>query len=194
MKVWVPSKKGAPESAPASATTPVAQQKPAATVASTGSKSARSHVVKENESIASIAKKYGVSESALLRENKLAEDDAIYVDDSLKIPTAGGTVAASSPPASQVNLTASPPKPRLQAETPPPQPKPAAATTASDVVGKDGAIRSYIVSAGEDENTICDAFGISKKVLFEYNHLSSTTKLKPGDEIAIPRVSKARKN
>jgi hypothetical protein len=50
------------------------------------------------------------------------------------------------------------------------------------------------VSAGENENTICEAFGISKQALFDYNRLSSTTKLKPGDEIAIPRVAKGSKH
>jgi hypothetical protein len=49
------------------------------------------------------------------------------------------------------------------------------------------------VSAGEDENTICEAFGISKQALFSYNHLSATTKLKPGDEIAIPRVARGKR-
>lgn len=55
---------------------------------------------------------------------------------------------------------------------------------------EDGVIRSYIVSAGEDENTISEAFGISKKQLLEYNRLSSSTNLKPGDEIMIPHPAK----
>jgi len=54
----------------------------------------------------------------------------------------------------------------------------------------DGVIRSYIVGAGEDENTISEAFGISRKQLLEYNRLSSSTNLKPGDEIMIPHVVK----
>jgi hypothetical protein len=71
-------------------------------------------------------------------------------------------------------------------------PKPSGGAPAN-TVGTDGVIRSYIVSAGEDENTICDAFGISKQTLFSYNRLSATTKLKPGDEIAIPRVSRGKR-
>lgn len=53
---------------------------------------------------------------------------------------------------------------------------------------EDGVILSYIVSAGEDENTISEAFGITKKQLLEYNRLSNSTNLKPGDEIMIPRA------
>ena len=49
------------------------------------------------------------------------------------------------------------------------------------------------MSAGENENTICEAFGISKQTLFDYNRLAATTKLKPGDEIAIPRVARGSK-
>lgn len=58
------------------------------------------------------------------------------------------------------------------------------------IVNDDGVIRSYIVSAGEDENTISEAFGITRKQLLEYNRLNSSTNLKPGDEIMIPRVVK----
>jgi LysM repeat protein len=178
MKVWVPSK-----SAPAPQ---LQSQPPPKTAATTPRGSVRAHVVKENESIASIAKKYGVSETALLRENKLAEDDAIYVDDTLKIPSAGTAVASSAP------VPAKPAAPSSKPQPPAPQPKPAG-NTPPNTVGSDGAIRSYIVSAGEDENTICEAFGISKQALFSYNHLSATTKLKPGDEIAIPRVARGKR-
>lgn len=62
--------------------------------------------------------------------------------------------------------------------------------TKPKTVTDDGIIRSYIVSAGEDENTISEAFGITKKQLLEYNRLSGSTNLKPGDEIMIPHVVK----
>ncbi len=71
--------------------------------------------------------------------------------------------------------------------------KPAVALTNEvkpKAVVEDGVIRSYIVSAGEDENTISEAFGISKKQLLDYNRLSGSTNLKPGDEIMIPHPAK----
>lgn len=62
----------------------------------------------------------------------------------------------------------------------------------TNTVGSDGVIRSYIVSDGESEGTICEAFGISKEQLYEYNRLPATARLKSGDEIMIPRVAKIR--
>jgi LysM repeat protein len=190
MKVWVPSKKN--ESAPPPAPAPQSKPLTAANTSPTAAKGARTHLVKENDSIASIAKKYHVSEAALLRENKLTEDDAIYVDDTLKIPASDSAAVASSPPPGQSKSSTTAPKSSPPA--PAPQPKSASGSTASNTVGSDGVIRSYIVSAGENENTICEAFGISKQTLFEYNRLSPSAKLKPGDEIAIPRVAKGRKH
>jgi hypothetical protein len=140
-----------------------------------------------------------VSESALLRENKLTADDPIYVDDVLKIP-GGGTVTSSASSTTKTGATptktdTSNPKANTtptKSPAPAAPPKPPAGTPPNTVAG-DGTIRSYIVSAGENENTICEAFGISKQALFDYNHLTATTKLKPGDEIAIPRVAKGSK-
>jgi LysM repeat protein len=198
MKVWVPSKN--PPASPPPSAPPAKQPAPTKVAENTTPSRGRTHVVKENESIAIIAKKYAVSESALLRENKLTEDDPIYVDDVLKIPGSGSsaTAAASSPPkagttptkptASTTKTGTTPTKPTASA-APPKSP----ASTPPNTVTGDGTIRSYIVSAGEDENSICEAFGISKQTLFDYNRLAATTKLKPGDEIAIPRVAKGGK-
>lgn len=174
MKVWVPSK-----NAP-----PVTKPKPTEVAARVRG---HTHTVKENESVASIAKQHGVSESALMRENDLTEDDVIYVDDVLKIPGAGMVLSSPLPP--QTKPGAAQPKP----QTPPTQNRPTGGNTVPNTVGDDGTIRSYIVSAGENENTICDAFGITKQQLYDYNRLAPTTKLKAGDEIAIPRVAKAKK-
>lgn len=173
MKVWVPGKN-----------MPAPKTKPTEITARPRT---RTHKVSEDESIASIAKKYGVTQAALLRENKLSEDEVIYVDDELKIPN-GGTVATSPPPPQQGKTV--PPKARPVTLDTPAKPS---GNPASNTVGDDGTIRSYIVSAGEDENSICEAFGISKQQLYDHNRLAPTTRLKPGDEIAIPRVAKGRR-
>lgn len=171
MKVWVPSK----NPAPVKPTTPAAT-KPV---------NARTHTIAEGESIASIAKKHGVSESDLLRENKLDDDDAIFVGDVLKIPGSGNYASPARQPQGKPDA-GTPSKP-------PSAPTKPAGGTPPNTVGNDGTIRSYIVSAGEDESTICEAFGISKQQLYEYNRLAPGTRLKPGDEIAIPRVAKVKK-
>jgi LysM repeat protein len=207
LKVWVPTKNPPPST---NATTAAAAKSKTTESASRGR--GRTHTVKENESIATIAKKYDVSESALLRENKLTESDAIYVDDVLTIPTGSGALASAASSKTKPALAPVPSKPvqipskssstssvsasRPQAAAKPPSPPPPSGPTANvpaNTMSSDGAIRSYIVSAGEDENTICEAFGISKKALFDHNRLAATTKLKPGDEIAIPRVAGSKK-
>jgi LysM repeat protein len=197
MKVWVPAKNSPPPQQPSPQ--PVKQPAQPKVAEGTAPTRGRTHTVKENESIALIAKKYAVSESALLRENKLSADDPIYVDDVLKIPGGGAVTSSAS---STTKTGATPTKtgtsnsatnsPSTKPPAPAAPPKPPASTAPNTVAG-DGTIRSYIVSAGENENTICEAFGISKQVLFDYNRLAATTKLKPGDEIAIPRVAKSRK-
>ena len=96
MKVWVPAKNApTPQQPP-----PPPAKQPSQPKIAEGTTPSRghTHVVKENESIALIAKKYAVSESSLLRENKLTADDPIYVDDVLKIPSGGATTASASSP------------------------------------------------------------------------------------------------
>lgn len=184
MKVWVPTRNGA--------TPAPAPNKPRQTE-NTARVRGSTHKVKEDESIASIAKMHGVSEAALLRENDLEADDVIFVDDVLRIPgTSSGTVYSSAAPAQTKPSTST--TSTSTASKPKPQTKPASSggSTPANTVGTDGTIRSYIVSDGENENTICDAFGITKQQLYDYNRLSPTTKLKAGDEITIPRVAKKR--
>lgn len=158
----------------------------------------RTHTVAKDESIATIAKKHGISETALLRENNLDDDDVIYVGDELKLPAGKRTPTTAQTPTKPVvtKTVRPPPAPEKPAPVKPAPTRPAPNTPAPPVtVGSDGTIRSYIISNGEDENTVCDAFGITKQQLFEYNRLPPGTRLKPGDEIAIPRVtSKPRKN
>ncbi len=133
----------------------------------------RTYKIRSGDTMASIAQKHGVSEASLLKENKLSENDPFYVDDVLKIP-AGQSV----PRANSGNKTVVQPgeKPGTSPQPPKQQTK-----------GKEGSIPSYIVSAGEDIATICDAFGISRQQLLEYNRLPANARLKTGDEIMIPR-------
>ena len=189
MKIVVPSKKSG------AVTTTPAKNKPG--IIDQPARN-RTHTVIKDESIASIAKKHGISETALLHENNLDDDDIIYVGDELKLPAGNRTPTTAQTPTKQivtktVRPSPTPEKPVPVKTTPA---KPVPTTPAPPVtVGTDGTIRSYIISNGEDENTVCEAFGITKQQLFEYNRLSPGTKLKPGDEIAIPRVSnKTRKS
>lgn len=167
MKIWVPQKGAKPASPPAPG----------------GSTSARTYKIREGDSMATIAQKFGVTEASLLKQNNLSQGDPFYVDDVLKIPA---TSSASGP---------KPKSPSQAVEKPgsisPPAPKPKA--NPPNNVNGDGAVRSYIVSATENAESICEAFGITKQQLFEYNRMPMSTKLKPGDEIMIPRPGMKRR-
>jgi LysM repeat protein len=140
--------------------TPAPTNNGGSTVAS-GSAS-RTYKIRSGDTMASIAQRYDISEAALLKENKLSTSDPFYVDDVLKIP--GGQSTSGNK--SVVQAGAKP------GSTPPP-PKPQT--------------KGYIVSAGEDIGTICDAFGISRQQLLEYNRLPANARLKTGDQIMIPK-------
>ncbi|TLD68933.1 LysM peptidoglycan-binding domain-containing protein [Phragmitibacter flavus] len=174
--------------------------KPATTAPKTTTASSKRHTVGEGDSIASIAEKHSISTDLLLKQNRLTESDSIYIGDVLTIPTtASGTTPTQQKTASTTtpttNTTASnTSKPTTATEAPSPATvetspvKPKA--NAPLHVAEDGSIRSYIVSHGETDETICEAFGITKKELFEHNKLSQGTQLRPGDEIMIPATTK----
>ncbi|MEZ0277310.1 MAG: LysM peptidoglycan-binding domain-containing protein, partial [Roseimicrobium sp.] len=125
--------------------------------------------IRSGDTMASIAQKHGVSEAALLKENKLSASDPFYVDDVLKVP-AGQSASGNKTvvqPGEKPGASPQPPKPQTK--------------------DKGGSVPAYIVSAGEDIGTICDAFGISRQQLLEYNRLPANARLKTGDQIMIPK-------
>jgi LysM repeat protein len=152
------------------------------------SASPRTYKIREGDTMGAIAQKYGVTETALLKENKLAASDPFYVDDVLKIPAASGQTTARAntgnsktvvQPGEKAGGTPAPPS-RQQQSAPPSEDK-------GKEKGRKGSVPSYIVSAGEDIGTICDAFGITRQQLLDYNHLPANARLKTGDEIMIPK-------
>ena len=75
-----------------------------------GSVAGRTHVVQRGETLASIARRYGVTISALVQANELHNPNLIHVGQSLRIPASGSSAApASSVPATrkliEVNLS-----------------------------------------------------------------------------------------
>ncbi|QIF00757.1 LysM peptidoglycan-binding domain-containing protein [Roseimicrobium sp. ORNL1] len=153
------------------------------------SASPRTYKIREGDTMGGIAQRYGVTETALLKENKLAASDPFYVDDVLKIPAASGQTTARAnsgnnktvtQPGEKTGSTPAPPSRQQQQSAP-------ASEDKGKEKGKKGSVPSYIVSAGEDIGTICDAFGITRQQLLDYNHLPANARLKTGDEIMIPK-------
>jgi LysM repeat protein len=151
---------------------------------STAGTSQRTYKIRPGDTMDAIAKKHGVTQEALLKENKLSVSDPFYVDDVLKIPAAGQSPAPRSSSGNKAVVqpgekSGSTPTPRQQSSEQESEP--------SSGREKKGFIPSYTVSAGEDIATICDAFGITRQQLLEYNRLPANARLKTGDHIMIPK-------
>lgn len=148
----------------------------------------RTYKIRAGDTMEAIAAKHGVTQEALLKENKLSPSDPFYVDDVLKIPAGG---RSTTPRSVNTNRTVvqpgeksgSVPAPsRRQTSAADPEPEPSTGSRE-----KQGVIPSYTVSAGEDIATICDAFGITRQQLLDYNRLPANARLKTGDHIMIPK-------
>jgi len=190
----------APAPAPANVakTTTAARPTSAPAPASASTK----HTVKTGDSIANIAQRYEISPEALLRENNLKAGDPIYIDDVLTIPVSKKSAVSDTSNSKSVEKPSATSPQQQTASTktsPAPAPEKKEETVATENKAKepgpvdvapDGSIVSYTISFGETEETICEAFGITKKELFEYNKLGQGAKLRPGDEIMIPPTTK----
>jgi LysM repeat protein len=154
----------------------------------TASPPQRTYKIRAGDTMEAIAAKHGVTQEALLKENKLSPSDPFYVEDVLKIPAGGPSTPARTVNSNRTVVqpgekSGSAPAPsRRQTSAPEPEPEPPSGSR-----GKPGVIPSYIVSAGEDIATICDAFGITRQQLLDYNRLPANARLKTGDHIMIPK-------
>ncbi len=173
------------------------------------------HTVGNGETMSSIARKYQVSPDALLKRNRMEPDDKIFVGDVLTVPLPPAVSTDTPPVAPPMVVKKTPPPapapvvsperptpkptptpaPASVASSPPrPTPKPEAAPTPPPAPRKPApparftrdADEPYVVKDGENENTIAQAFGVSKQVLYRHNRLEPGTRLRAGDEIMIP--------
>lgn len=82
------------------ATTPVSTPDgtPAATPSATATAGPKYHTVELGDTLAKIARAYGVTSAAIVEANSLASADLIYVGQRLLIPEAGGTSSKSGTP------------------------------------------------------------------------------------------------
>ena len=133
------------------------------------------HRVRAGETIASISKRYGVSQQAILDMNGLKKRQGLKPGGLLLVPgsAAGGAVAVANPPDERESR----------------QVKRANASTTRHVVKK-----------GETVTQIARAYGISTDDLQRVNGLSRKASLRPGQTLIVPESptkqapSSARKN
>ena len=116
-----------------------------------------SHKVRRGESLADIAKHYGVTKAEILKANNLKSERQVVHDKNLSIPVRQPAVAAVSP-------------------AKPGQPVQAAAAQVKTVEFK----------KGESLKALAQAFKVDPKVLLAANGLKSEKELKPGRKLIVP--------
>ena len=117
------------------------------------------HTVAKGESLGSIARRYDVSVDAIVRMNKIANRNRIYVGTELVIPVPGATGAAAVPPTST-------------GSSPAPAPAP-------------GATSWHTVRSGENLASIASRYGATVQDLMTWNDLSDPDRIRSGQRLRV---------
>ncbi len=132
-----------------------------------------SHRVRGGETLSVIAKRYGVSVTALQQANQMGRRTNLRIGQTLHIP---GRVAASAAQPAPAKTDATQPK-VAPASTQPPEDAPAEATAT------DG--RTYIVKKGDTLFSIARQLGVSVESLRRANTLSSSGRIYVGQKLKL---------
>jgi LysM repeat protein len=124
------------------------------------------HTVQRGETLASIARAYGVTWPDIAAANGLTDPNHIYGGQQLLIPSATGSTAAAAPaPVAAVPVAAGP------------APAPAVTT---------GTERTHVVQAGEHLAAIARAYGISWPTIARANNITNPNQIYAGQVLIIP--------
>lgn len=134
------------------------------------------HVVMDNDTFYSIAKKYGVTIDAIAMANPGVKPERLRPGSSLAIPAKPGVGTGAEKTAPVVSR-------EKQADDP-------ALPSGGEHEARPGPkTRRYIVSADETPQTISEAFNIPVSKLYEMNGLKPGAPMKPGLEIQVPALA-----
>ncbi|MCE7949375.1 MAG: LysM peptidoglycan-binding domain-containing protein [Chloroflexi bacterium CFX4] len=120
------------------------------------------HVVARGESLSAIARRYGVTLSALLAANSIPDPNRLVVGQQIVIPAGG-----SAPPPAAVDNP------------------PAAAPTAAPAAPAAG-VRTHVVKRGEGLARIASQYGVSWQALANFNNISNPNLIYVGMVLRIP--------
>ena len=155
-------------SRPVSASAPVREK-----VVSTAS--AASHEVKQGDTMYSIAKRYGVTQEAILAANGMKNHN-ISLGQQLRIPGKGAAVASQSAKKAPV---ASSVRPVVASVSSVPVSRPVAEAKATNKIVQ------YTVQNGDTLWAIARKFNVSPVELLSLNNMSRNTALRPGDTVRV---------
>lgn len=130
-----------------------------------GSSEVRYYTVQPGDTLSKIARIHGVSASALMAANGIANPDVIYVGQRLVIPGAGSPAPQPTSPA---------PQPTSPAPVATPKPTPTAPVV-------------HVVQAGETLSQIAQRYGTTVAALVAANGLGSADLIRVGMRLTIPK-------
>ncbi|MFH1467703.1 MAG: LysM peptidoglycan-binding domain-containing protein [Pseudomonadota bacterium] len=126
------------------------------------------HVVKKGESLGSIAKRYGVSTTAIVKMNKIANPNRIYVGTELVIPTPGAPIPSST-----------------EDRDTPASPAPSARAPAGQPVW-------HNVKRGETLDAIAAHYHVSVADLIAWNGIAQPDRIQAGQRLRVGSADPAR--
>ncbi|MBW7865162.1 MAG: LysM peptidoglycan-binding domain-containing protein [Candidatus Hydrogenedentes bacterium] len=131
---------------------------------------ARTHTVRRGESVAQIARKYGVSEKELMRVNKIKSPRNLMANQRLVIPGGGPARGGEL----QTAMTA--PRPEKSAAASKPEKAPAAPPAVS---------ATYKVKKGDTLGIIAKRHGVTPAELQQWNKLGKSTVIREGQSLVV---------
>ena len=169
---------------------------PAPVVSATpGAGQSTKYTVQRGDTLAAIARKYGVSMAALQQANSLRNPDLIWAGQRLVIPGApAATTETPAPTPQPTEASPVPSQPATEASLtaqPTPEPSPAALPTATkpptaQPTAKPSVPKSHTVQAGETLSQIARLYGVSVDALVASNNLASADLIHVGMRLVIP--------
>lgn len=166
----------------------------------TSSKSAI-HVVKKGEHPGSIAKKYGISTSALVSANKLKNANIIFIGQRLVIPGVKSAPSISNhlvADSDTTPITERLIRDEMEPEKPVPPTEPAPAlppltSTLTNTITEKAApsprgVVAYRMERGDTLETVANMFSTTQENIRALNKLPANKTVKEGDEIIVPSL------
>lgn len=138
--------------------------------------SAASHEVRQGDTMYSIAKRYGVTQEAILAANGM-KSHALSLGQQLRIPGKGTAVASQSVKAASASPAVRPVAATVNASVPVSRPVAEAKAT--------NKIVQYTVQNGDTLWAIARKFNVSPIELLSLNNMSRNTALRPGDTVRV---------
>lgn len=147
---------------------------------------ARTHVVQRGEYLALIARRYGTTIWAIMRENDLTHPNTIYVGQRLRIPGPPSTTPTASPaPNPTVTPTATPTPTAAVTTVASPTEAPHTETVQSQPTPTPTAT-VHVVKRGEFLASIAQQYGVTVQDILAHNRLRNPNILYTGQKLVIP--------